>query len=223
MRGLYAIVDVETLRAEGLDPVKFAESVLGARPAAVQLRAKELPARETLALLRAIAPMCHRAKVPLVANDRADLAAFAGCDMVHVGQDDISIDLVRRIAPGLGVGVSTHTPEQLKTALAAKPTYVAYGPVFATASKKDAYPTVGVDALNEAAAMARAAGVPLVAVGGITLERAREIAKVVDAVAVIAALARHAGPASLRDVEARAVAFQAVFDDEPKRVAGATA
>src|SRR5438874_311004 len=101
MRGLYAIVDTTTLAARGIDPIAFAAALLQARPAAIQLRAKEVQARELLAMLRALAPMCHVAKVPLVANDRPDLAVLAGCDMVHVGQDDISVDLVQRIAPTL--------------------------------------------------------------------------------------------------------------------------
>ena len=215
MRGLYAIVDTGTLAARGIDPLRFAEAVLAARPAALQLRAKDWPAREVLALLRAMAPMCHRAKVPLVANDRADLASFAGCDLVHVGQDDISIDLARRIAPGLGVGVSTHSPDQLEKALAARPTYVAYGPVFATQSKQDAAPVVGVPALEKAAAACRAAGVPLVAIGGITVEHAAEVARVADMAATIAALVPPPGPAGAKlfeEVTARAMAIRAAFD-----------
>src|SRR6516164_1745367 len=164
MRGLYAIADVDTLDARGLDPVAFADAVLRASPAALQLRAKGVPAREALALLRELAPMCHRAGVPLVANDRPDLAILAGCDAVHVGQSDMPIDRVRRIAPGLGVGVSTHDLDQLDAALAARPLYVAYGPVFETTTKTNPDPVVGVGALRAARAHAVAAGVPLVGI-----------------------------------------------------------
>jgi thiamine-phosphate pyrophosphorylase len=188
MRGLYAIVDVAALSSRHMDPVAFAEAVLAAGPAALQLRAKELSSQETLALLRSLAPICHRARVPLVANDRPDLALLAGCDMVHVGQTDMPIERARRIAPGLGVGVSTHTLEQLEAALAARPAYVAYGPVFETASKVGADPVVGVEGVTAAHARASAAGIPLVAIGGITLERARTLVGRVDAVAVIAGL-----------------------------------
>ena len=188
MRGLYAIVDVGTLSAAGIDPVRFTQSVLAVRPCAIQLRAKDMPAREVLSLLRQLAPLCRRSGVPLVANDRADLASFAGCDIVHVGQDDIAIDLVRRIAPGLGVGISTHTRAQLEIALAARPTYVAYGPVFATTTKEHPSPVVGLDGLREAAALAAAAGVPLIGIGGITAERASDVAAIADSAAVVAAL-----------------------------------
>jgi len=139
-------------------------------------------------MLRALAPMCHVAKVPLVANDRADLAVLAGCDMVHVGQDDIAIDLVHRIAPTLAVGVSTHSAAQLAAALDQRPAYVAYGPVFATSTKADASPVVGLDGLRDAYATARARGIPLVAIGGITIERAPDVASICDAAAVIGGL-----------------------------------
>jgi len=207
MRGLYAIVDVKTLAARGIDPLAFAGAVLAARPAALQLRAKELQARELLAMLRALAPMCHGVKVPLVANDRADLAVLAGCDMVHVGQDDIAVDLVHRIAPTLPVGVSTHDAKQLAAALDARPAYVAYGPVYATATKIDASPVVGVDGLREAYATARARGIPLVAIGGISLDRAAEIAPHCDAAAVIADLVS----TDMREVTEKARALHAAL------------
>jgi thiamine-phosphate pyrophosphorylase len=188
MRGLYAIVDVSTLAARRLDPLEFTRAVLSVRPAALQVRAKDLPTREFLTLLRSVAPLCRAAGVPLVANDRVDLAALAGCDYVHLGQEDLPIELVRRIAPNLRVGVSTHTPEQLERALLARPTYVAYGPVYPTGSKAQPDACVGIAGLRAAAFLAAAARIPLVAIGGITVERAREVAPFSDAAAVIAAL-----------------------------------
>jgi thiamine-phosphate pyrophosphorylase len=138
------------------------------------------------------------------------------------------IDRVRRIAPSLGVGVSTHNIEQLDAALAARPRYVAYGPVFETSTKKNADPVVGVAGIRAAHARASAAGVPLVAIGGISRERARELVGLVDAVAVVAELlpsvvvagaAPHAGEI-LREVTARAQALHELFASEPA-VAGA--
>jgi thiamine-phosphate pyrophosphorylase len=209
MKGLYAIVDTGFLARRGTDPIAFARAVLEARPAALQLRAKDVPARAILALLRSLGPLCRQAGVPLVANDRADLAALAGCDAVHIGQEDLPFDLVHRIAPQLAVGISTHDPAQLDRALAVKPRYVAYGPVFATATKTNPDPVVGTDGLRIAAAKARAANIPLVAIGGITLDRAATIANDADMFAVIADL--HPEGASLRDVSDRALAFQAAF------------
>ena len=225
VRGLYAIVDVETLDGRHLHPLGFAEAVLSAGPAVLQLRAKDRPARETLALLRELSPMCRRAKVPLVANDRPDLAILAGCDIVHVGQTDMPIDQVRRIAPGLGIGLSTHTLDQLDKGLAARPAYVAFGPVFETATKAQADPVVGTLALRAARVRSDAAGVPLVAIGGITHERARELLGLVDVVAVVAGLlpppvsgARAAAGEVLRDVAARALNFQRLFQPPPLAV-----
>jgi thiamine-phosphate pyrophosphorylase len=195
MQGLYAIVDVETLSARSIDPVAFAEAVLTVRPAALQLRAKDACAREALSLLRAMAPMCRAAGVPLVANDRPDFAILAGCPMVHVGQTDMPIDRVRRIVPGVGVGVSTHDLAQLDAALEARPAYVAFGPVFETSSKKNPDPVVGAAALREAYARAVAAGVPLVAIGGITRQRAVALVGMADAVAVIGELVPPRAPA----------------------------
>jgi thiamine-phosphate pyrophosphorylase len=220
MHGLYAIVDAGALDQRSLDPVAFAEALLTAYPTALQLRAKDASARETLAVLRELAPMCHRAGVPLVANDRPDLAILAGCDLVHVGQDDMAIERIRRIAPGLGVGISTHTLDQLDVALAARPAYVAFGPIYPTTTKKDHEPVVGTAGLAAAYTRARAAGIPLVAIGGITYERARPLVSSTDAVAVISDLLPRLGsdggprPSAAeiyRDVSERARAFSELF------------
>jgi thiamine-phosphate pyrophosphorylase len=209
MRGLYAILDLSSLAARGLDSVAFAQAILSARPAALQVRAKEAPAREVLALLRALAPLCRQAGVLLVANDRPDLASMAACGAVHIGQDDVPVELVRRIAPGLGVGISTHTLGQLDRALDARPTYVAYGPVFPTATKANPDPVVGLDGLREAGARARARGIPLVAIGGVSLERAPEVARACEAAAVISGLLPDAS--SFEDVAHRASALHAAL------------
>jgi thiamine-phosphate pyrophosphorylase len=229
MHGLYAIVDAGVLDQRHIDPVAFAEAVLSVSPVALQLRAKSASARETLALLRELAPMCHRAGVRLVANDRPDLAILAGCDLVHVGQDDMPVERVRRIAPGLGIGVSTHSLEQLDTALALRPDYVAFGPVFPTTTKANPDPVVGVAALSVAYARARAAGIPLVAIGGITCERARSIVSITDAAAAIAdLLPASITPAGARtvadvllEVGARARALSDLFSRPPVRVGAA--
>src|ERR1700722_17439000 len=166
MRGLYAIADTNTLATRGVDVVAFVRAVALARPAAIQLRAKGLPAREMLSLLRAIGPMCRSAGVPLVANDRVDVAALAGCDCVHIGQDDVPYEIVHNIAPRIRIGVSPHDLDQLGRAVAHRPWYVAYGPVYATTSKTPADPVVGIAGLRAARVAARAAGGPLGAAGG---------------------------------------------------------
>jgi thiamine-phosphate pyrophosphorylase len=184
--GLYAIFDVDVLARAGAELLPFAERVLAAGPiAAAQLRAKSVGAREALALARALAPRCARAGVPLYVNDRPDLALLAGADGVHVGGDDLPVAEVRRFAPSLKVGLSTHTLDELDAGLATGADYVAFGPVFATSSKRDASPVTGLEALAAAARKAAAGGVPLVAIGGVTLDNA---ARVRDAGAAAAAV-----------------------------------
>lgn len=216
MQGLYAIVDTKLLAARGTDPLAYAKAVLEVRPAALQVRAKDVGAREILGLLRALGPMCRQLGVSLVANDRADLAALAGCECVHIGQEDLPYELVHRIAPQLGVGISTHSLEQLEKALAVKPRYVAYGPVFETASKMNADPVVGLEGLRQASRIARAAGIPLVAIGGITLSRVHELVDLADACAVIADL--YLPGATLADVTQRARAIHFAMGGAPRSV-----
>ena len=188
MRGLYAILDADSIRARGLGLEVIAAAVIAARPPLIQLRAKHVAARDTLAMLRALRAPTREAGVLLFANDRPDLALLAECDGVHLGQEDLALGDVRRVAPSLAVGISTHDAGQLERALSERPSYVAFGPVYATASKEGADPVVGIDALRVAAVRARAAGIPLVAIGGIDAERAGEISHHAELGAVLGAL-----------------------------------
>jgi thiamine-phosphate pyrophosphorylase len=184
--GLYAILDLDVLARAGRDVVPFAARVLAAGGlAAVQLRAKSAGAREVLALARALAPLCAGANVPFYVNDRPDVALLAGASGVHVGGDDLPVAEVRRFAPSLRVGCSTHTPEEFDAGLATGADYVAFGPVFATQTKHDASPVTGLAALAVVARRALERGVPLVAIGGVTLDNA---ARVRDAGATAAAV-----------------------------------
>lgn len=186
--GLYPIVDFEACARHGVDPLELASAVLDAAPSLLQVRAKRVRSGQLLPLLDALSAKTRAAGVALVVNDRADLAALSGAPFVHVGQDDLSVAEVRRFEPTLAVGRSTHTLEQLEVALAEAPDYVAFGPVFATESKERPDAVVGVELLQQAHARARAAGVPLVAIGGITAERCAQVRSYCEAVAVISAL-----------------------------------
>jgi thiamine-phosphate pyrophosphorylase len=197
MRGLYAIVDVEALERRGLAPVAFAERVIAARPAAIQLRDKRGGARRTLSLLRAIARFTTRAGIPLFANDRPDLALLAGGDGVHVGQDDVPVSLVHDLSSRAGirlkVGLSTHNAAQIEEALGRPEEgldYLAVGPIFPTSNKDKPSPVLGLDGLREFAARAKSLrpGLPIVAIGGITLQNAGAVGALADAAAVIGGL-----------------------------------
>jgi thiamine-phosphate pyrophosphorylase len=195
----------------------FAARVLSGRPGLLQLRAKGLGAREMLELAKGLASLCRKAGTAFFLNDRPDLAVLAGADGVHVGQSDLAISDVRRFAPALRIGTSTHDFGELDAALAERPEYVAFGPVFPTDSKSNPEPVVGIEALAEAARRARAAGVPLVAIGGIDRERMPLVARLGVSAAVIGALVPEDGdPARVAD-RARELAdvFEAAAGPSP--------
>lgn len=176
MRGLYPIVDLDTLAKRNLAPLTFAQAVLTARPPLLQLRAKQQAPRDVLELLARLKPLCEASGTLLFANDRPDLALLAGAHGVHVGQDDVPLEAVRQLPGKLRVGVSTHDLRQLEAALALRPDYVAFGPIFATSSKQGADPALGFEMLKRAAALARGANIPLCVIGGLTLDVAPQLA-----------------------------------------------
>jgi thiamine-phosphate pyrophosphorylase len=122
-------------------------------------------------------------------NDRADLCVAAGFDGVHVGQDDLPAKSARRvIGPNLMLGVSTHNPEQVIAADKTSADYIAIGPVFATSSKANPDPVIGIDGVRAARLLTRK---PLVAIGGISRANCRAVADAgADSVAVISDLIR---------------------------------
>jgi len=140
----------------------------------------------------------------LIVNDRADVARMSGVSGVHVGQDDLSPADARLVLPAPAIiGVSTHSEPQLRAALDSPADYVAIGPVFATSTKAKLDPVVGLDGVRQASRLSRAAGRPLVAIGGITLERSADVlAAGADSVAVVSDLLNG-------DIAAQARAFLA--------------
>jgi len=209
-RGLYAVVDVDACAARRLEPRAVAEGALEGGAVAVQLRAKRLGVRATLALAEELAALTRVYGASFFVNDRLDIALAVGAG-VHVGQGDLPPAAVRRASPSVAFGVSTHTREELETARAASPTYVALGPIFATASKENPEPVVGLAALSEMSTVA--ATVPLVAIGGISSERAALVYEAgASLVAVIAGILPSAGEAvgdsaTISAVAARARAY----------------
>jgi len=129
------------------------------------------------------------AAVRLIMNDRSDLCLAADFDGVHVGQDDLSPGSVRRIiGPDRWLGVSTHNPEQLQDADLTPADYLAIGPVFATSSKQNPDPVVGLEGVRRARQLTRK---PLIAIGGITRTNAASVIEAgADSVAVISDLLR---------------------------------
>lgn len=187
-RGLYPIVDVDALSRRGLDVVEFARALCEASVPVMQLRAKHASEAELVAWASRITPLARSSGVSFVVNDHPEVAARVGAPLVHVGQGDLSVREVRRQFPSLGVGVSTHSLAELHSALEMGPDYVAIGPIFATRSKQNPEPTVGLAGLAAAAQRVRSSRVPLVAIGGIDRARCAEVAGHATMVAVISAL-----------------------------------
>jgi thiamine-phosphate pyrophosphorylase len=156
----------------------------------VQIREKELPDPELVPVLHEARRVTARLGVPLVVNDRPDLAALVGADYVHVGQDDLPVEVARRF--GVKVGLSTHTPTEIDVADA---DYIGVGPVYATPTKAGR-PAVGLELVRYAAEHARQ---PWFAIGGID---AATIGNVVAAGARRIAVVRAIGDAA--DPEAAA-------------------
>ena len=178
---LNAIVDVDLARREGWNPLDLASAFLDGGARFLQLRAKHAASGELLDLASAVVERVHAAGGLLVVNDRADIARLAGADGVHVGQDDLAPAAVRLVTGGLAfVGLSTQTEGQVDAALTVRDDglpgqpidYLAVGPVFRTTTKATGGDAVGLGCVRYAAARAGARGVPVVAIGGITLDLA---------------------------------------------------
>ena len=192
---LYAIAD-RSCFADADALYAFVKELLASGVTLIQYRNKQGSARQMLQEARELRRIASGPSLPgsvrvgqpmLIMNDRADLALAGGFDGVHVGQDDLSPEAVRSIiGPHLFLGVSTHNPEQIAVADKTDADYVAIGPVFATSSKEKPDPVVGLEGVRRARELTRK---PLVAIGGITLERAAEVMGAgADSVAVISAL-----------------------------------
>jgi len=184
---LYAILDASNFQTvEAL--LKYAEQLQRGGVTLLQYRNKSGHAGRMLAQARELRQVLG-GRVRLIMNDRADLCLAAEFDGVHVGQDDLSPEGVRKvIGPGLWLGVSTHNPEQVEQAHLTSADYLAIGPVFATVSKKKPDPVVGLEGVRKARSLT---GKPLVAIGGITRMNCRAVLDAgADAVAVISDLLR---------------------------------
>jgi thiamine-phosphate pyrophosphorylase len=187
---LYAILDVAAIDSEASIPGALAES--GVR--LIQLRDKQASARAIFAASKSLVARLSPKGVRVMVNDRPDIAAMVGAGGVHVGQDDLPVDAARPLCgAGRWVGVSTHNLEQLQLAMRTSADYIAVGPIFATATKENPDPVVGLDLLREARRLTRK---PLVAIGGITIKSAESVYRAgADSVAIVSDLLSAPDPA----------------------------
>lgn len=183
--GLYAIIDPECCRDHPL--LGVARAVLENGAGCIQLRDKIGRFEDTVDIGRRLRTLCDEYGVPFIVNDNPYLAREIGADGVHLGQDDMPVQLAREIMGANGlIGLSTHTREQALAGQDSGADYLGFGPAYITSTKIQAYPPLGVEMMQWAVGAMR---LPLVAIGGITAARARELASVgVQNVAVISAL-----------------------------------
>lgn len=194
---LYAFVDTAYLRGRAPDVV--ARQLCDGGADLVQLRAKDAARDEIRRMAERILPVTQAAGVGLVINDYPEIALETGAELCHLGQEDFfDTGLTRAAAvvpPGshLQIGLSTHAPGQAKRAVAAKPAYIAVGPVYATGTKPSAKP-VTLDYVRWAAAHVE---IPWFAIGGINLQNVEEVlAAGAQRICVVSAILNAANPAN---------------------------
>jgi thiamine-phosphate pyrophosphorylase len=183
---LYVICDDDACRRAGWTLIDFATACLNGGARLMQVRSKGAPSGRLLGETAAIVERAAGA-AQIIVNDRADVARLAGAAGVHLGQEDLTPREARAVLgqPAI-VGWSTHTPAQLDAALSEPISYAAIGPVFTTTTKSTGYEAVGLERVRDAAMRAARRGLPVVAIGGITLDRAESVlAQGAAAVAVI--------------------------------------
>jgi thiamine-phosphate pyrophosphorylase len=182
---LYAIID--PARLGGRLPVAAARELISAGVWLIQFRDKHASSRQLYETCAELQVLLHDAGCSLIVNDRADVARAVHADGVHLGQTDLPVEMARRVlAAGQWIGCSTHSQQQVVEADGTTADYIAFGPIFPTASKDNPDPVVGLEGLRQARRVTRK---PLVAIGGINLQNAREVlAAGADSVAVIGGL-----------------------------------
>jgi len=181
---VYPITDVSM---SGLSHAEQVGRLIGGGARVIQLRDKNATPRDFYRSAQQAAEVAKTHSVAIIINDRVDIALALGLG-VHLGQDDLPPEQAREIlGPNAIIGSSTHTLEQAKQAAALPIDYIAFGPIFETASKSDTEPTVGLELLRTVHTLI--GSTPLVAIGGITLQNASSVfAAGADSIAVIGAI-----------------------------------
>ncbi len=182
----YPIVDTALLERRGLDAERFAALLVEEGAGILQIRHKGTLTRQVFGLMGRIRARCAEAGTLCIINDRADVAALLGAGL-HLGQEDLPPALARRVAPAALIGLSTHNEAQAVRGVREPVDYLAIGPLFATGTKENPDPVVGLDGVKRVRALTH---LPLVAIGGITVETAAAVLEAgADSVAVIGDLA----------------------------------
>ena len=202
---LYLVTD--TALSKGRPLLEVVGAAVDGGATCVQVREKDLPPREYVERLRPVRALLWERGIPLFVNDRVDIALAVEADGVHLGQTDLPLSLARRIADDrLIVGISCEAPPDAVEAERGGADYVSVSPVFATPTKTDTAPALGLDGVRAVRAAVR---VPVVAIGGINADNAAEVIRAgADGICVVSAIVSAADPraaaATLRDIVERA-------------------
>ncbi len=170
---LHVLTD-EALQSR-LTHLQLAELAIAGGADTIQLRQKIGSTRELIETARQIQSVCTKAGVTFIVNDRVDVAIAAGADGVHLGQDDFPIPLARKLlGEQVIIGGSAGSLEEARKCLAEGADYIGFGPVYETTSKDDAGPAAGLELLS---LIAKNIPLPIVAIGGITVDNMKEVMK----------------------------------------------
>jgi thiamine-phosphate pyrophosphorylase len=185
LSGLYVILDPSVCGDRSLTDVLKEAAKAGAR--LFQYRNKSASMKEAYAEALLLRKVALDAGVTFIVNDRCDLALAVDADGVHLGQEDLPLDLARKVmGPDKLIGISTHNPDQVREATAGKLDYLGFGPIFKPGSKQDHDPVVGLEGLR---AMRTLTSLPVFAIGGIQIDQAREVMRAgANGVAIISAI-----------------------------------
>lgn len=187
LHGLYVILDPSVCPGRPLRDVLTLSAVAGAT--IFQYRNKTASMKEAYAEALMLRKTAAEEGVLFIVNDRCDLALAVDADGVHLGQDDLPFDYVRKLmGPEKLIGLSTHNADQVKEADILKPDYIGFGPIFTPGSKRDHDPVVGIEGLRSIRSLT---SLPTFAIGGIQVDQLGELVHAgADGVAVISAILR---------------------------------
>ena len=190
--GVLHVITDTTLQSR-FTHAELAELAIEGGADTVQFRQKHGTTRELVAIAQQMQTVCTRHNVPLIVNDRADIALAVGTTGAHFGQDDLPVSIGRRILPPEAIiGASARTEEKILEAITEGADYIGFGPIYGTSSKPDAEAAKGLERLRR---MCDIAACPVIAIGGISVETAGEVIQAgAHGIAVISAVCAHSEP-----------------------------
>lgn len=201
---LYLVTDRPLAMGRELEWI-VAEAVKGGATM-VQLREKDIDTRGFIELAKRLQPVLREAGVPLIINDRVDVALAVDADGVHIGQSDMPYEIARRLlGPDKIIGLSVENMDEVREANSLDVDYIGVSPVYSTATKTDTAPPFGLDGLREAVRLSRH---PVVAIGGMNARTAADaFATGVDGIAVVSAICSAEDPRAAAKILARTASY----------------